>query len=105
MRSRFSAYALHLAKYISKTTHIDNKDYTNDKDLWEKNIKIFCEETSFLKLEIVETLSDETYDYVTFKASLLQDKQDVSFVEKSTFEKVNGQWLYKDGIFLNEEKK
>lgn len=103
MRSRFSAYVLHLSTYICKTTHFENKDYTNDKKTWEKDIKVFCEETSFLKLEIIETLSNDSYDFVTFKASLKQDNQDVSFIEKSTFEKINGQWLYKDGIFLNEE--
>jgi len=104
MRSRFSAYVLHLTKYICKTTHLENKDYTNDKETWEKDIKEFCEETIFLKLEIIETASNERYDFVTFKASLKQDNQDVSFIEKSTFEKINAQWLYKDGIFLNEEK-
>ncbi|ADI37740.1 hypothetical protein wcw_0367 [Waddlia chondrophila WSU 86-1044] len=36
--------------------------------------------------------------FVTFKATLSQNGQDISFTEKSRFLKKNNQWLYASGI-------
>ena len=38
MRSRYSAYALHLADYIMQTTHPHNRAYLSDKERWKKEI-------------------------------------------------------------------
>jgi len=48
-------------------------------------------------LEILEFQDGSSFATVTFVAHLLQDKKDVSFTEKSYFEKVKGKWLYHSG--------
>lgn len=100
MRSRYSAFALHNSAYIIKTTHQDNSDYTDDKKAWESSIKEFCKYTHFNGLKVLEFIDGQNEAYVTFKAILEQNNQNVSFTEKSKFYKVDKQWLYNSGEFL-----
>lgn len=60
---------------------------------------IFCNNTKFIGLEILEFIDDENESFVKFKANIIQQGNDVSFVEKSRFLKVEGIWLYVDGKF------
>ncbi|MBM3201490.1 MAG: hypothetical protein FJZ56_03670 [Chlamydiae bacterium] len=101
MRSRYSAYALHLTKYILKTTHPKNPTYPVDLPLWTQQIEKFMKTTTFENLVIHEAQNDETTGVVTFTAVLKQKRHDTSFTEQSLFEKVDGRWLYKDGIYIN----
>jgi len=89
MKSRYSAYALNKVKYIQQTSQ------TKD-DL--QSIKEFSKQTTFQKLEIIEFLDGDKEAYVTFRATLLKDNEDISFCEKSRFQKEKGRWLYIDGI-------
>lgn len=57
----------------------------------------FSSHREFKDLEIHEFQENGTYSTVTFTAHLFQDNKDVSFTEKSRFEKVNGKWLYHSG--------
>lgn len=100
MRSRFCAYSLNNAEYIIKTTHQNNQDYSLDINTWKNDISSFCENTDFVRLEILEVIQGEDESYVTFKAILKQDNLDSSFTEKSRFLKVENKWLYVDGIFI-----
>jgi SEC-C motif-containing protein len=100
MRSRYSAYSLSLCDYIISTTHLDNPEYKEDINLWKKEILEFCEKTNFEKLEILNFNLDKEISYVTFIAYLSQQKRDISFLEKSTFKKVEGKWLYEKGELL-----
>ncbi len=102
MRSRYCAFALNLSEYIIKTTHKDNLDFTNDILNWKKDIENFSLNTEFKDLEILEFLEGEFESFVTFKATLFQGNQDISFVEKSRFLKENNMWLYVDGNFLKD---
>ncbi len=96
MRSRYySAFVLHLKRYIIATTHPDNSDYTKDTKEWEGGIEQFCDNTNFTGLEIMEFMNGENEAFVKFKANL----GDVCFVEKSRFLKNNGKWLYESGEF------
>lgn len=97
MRSRYSAYALHLADYIIQTTHRANPRFIKDADAWKKQILAFSESTQFEKLEIVNFHDGTPIAYVTFTAHLKQDGHDATFTEKSTFEKVGDRWMYLDG--------
>jgi len=97
MKSRYSAYAVGDAKYIIKTTHPQNSDYTENKLEWIKSIKEFCEYTDFDGLEILDYKTNENEAFVTFKAMLSSG----NMVEKSKFLKVNDIWLYHSGIFFN----
>jgi len=89
MKSRYSAYALNQYKYIMKTHYKSTEDIESIKD--------FSQNTTFQKLEIIEFLDGNCEAFVTFKASLLTDNRDGSFIEKSRFIKENGIWFYVDG--------
>lgn len=99
MKSRYSAYSTSNAKYIIETTHKDNPDFTDNIKEWENDILIFCNNTKFIGLEILEFIDDENESFVKFKANIIQKENDVSFIEKSRFLKVDGKWLYVDGKF------
>lgn len=91
MRSRYSGYALKKVDYIIQTTHPDLKTGSREE------IQQFCEEVSFDGLTILEAEGS----YVTFKAHLSKEGSDISFTEKSYFEKVDGKWRYKSGRMMS----
>ncbi len=94
MRSRYSAYTLHLVDYIMETTHPDNLEKMDNLFLWRKSIFDFSNQISFDGLEIFEFIDGKERAQVTFLATLNRNGEDVSFKEKSVFFKVNGHWLY-----------
>lgn len=100
MKSRYCAYAVSNANYIISTSHEKNIDFSTDLNSWQKDILSFCTNTKFERLEIIDFIEDEIESFVTFKAYLFQNNQDVSFVEKSRFLKENDKWFYVDGKFL-----
>ncbi len=97
MRSRFAAYALCIPEYIIHTTHPANVQFCQDTQAWTQQISEFSLHTEFRNLEILEFQEMGSVATVTFVAHLFQDKKDVSFTEKSSFEKVKGKWLYRSG--------
>lgn len=101
MRSRYCAFALKKADYIIHTTHKENSDFTENTDAWKESVESFCEHTLFKRLDIYEAIEGNDESYVTFRANLSQNNQDVSFTEKSRFLKVEGKWFYVDGTFLD----
>ena len=105
MKSRFSAFAVGNSGYIIFTTHENNPDFTLDLNSWNKDILNFSKNTRFEKLEILEFIDDEVESFVIFKATLFQDKNDISFIEKSRFLKTEGIWKYVDGQFIEEGQK
>ena len=105
MKSRFSAFAVLIADYIIFTTHENNSDYISDLKSWNQDIMNFSKNTRFERLEILDFIEGEVESFVTFKATLFQDKTDISFIEKSRFLKVEDKWLYIDGQFIDEGKK
>lgn len=98
MRSRYSAYAKGLVDYIIKTTHPQNPSFSKEKEGWAKKILTFCQSHAFVGLDILDFTDGNEVAYVTFKAHLAQGGRDVSFTERSRFLKVNGKWLYVDGV-------
>ena len=89
MRSRYSGYALKKIDYIIETT-------VQKTSKGREEIARFSNETSFDGLDILETKGDE----VTFKAHLSRNGKDVSFTEKSHFEKIDGKWKYHSGLMM-----
>ena len=92
MRSRFTAYALRNTDYILKTwaggVQPDKIDFSKDPITWQL-------------LEIVATKkggSKDTKGTVEFKAFYEQDGDERVLHELSRFVKVNGRWLYVDGV-------
>jgi SEC-C motif-containing protein len=100
MRSRYSGYALSKVDYILDTAHPLQKDTLENPVLRKKEVLWFCQNTLFKKLEILEFIDGKEEAFVTFIASLEQSHQDVSFTEKSRFDKCNGRWFYRDGKVL-----
>ena len=101
MKSRYCAYAIEKSEYIILTTHQNNRDFNTDTKAWNNDILDFSKNTKFEKLEILEFIDGQTESFVTFKANITQNKQDVSFVEKSRFVKENEKWQYIDGQFID----
>ncbi len=101
MKSRFSAFAFCKSDYIIKTTHQKNCDFSLNTSSWIADIEQFCKNTIFEKLEILNFIDSDFESFVTFKATLSQNKKDVSFIEKSRFLKESNIWFYVDGEFLN----
>lgn len=99
MKSRFSAYVADNANYIIKTTHRENPDYCENINTWKASILAFCQITEFEKLDILEVAEGKEESFVTFKATLLQEAKDCSFIEKSRFLYEDGIWLYHSGEF------
>ena len=97
MRARYAAYALCIPHYIIHTTHPENPQFCHDTTEWTETISDFSLHTEFKDLEILEFQESGPFATVTFIAHLLQDKKDVSFKEKSYFEKVKNKWLYRSG--------
>jgi len=96
MRSRYSAYVMMNLDYIEQTMHPESKHLT-DNPQWRAGITLFAETTAFIGLEILDSelsLDDLNVGWVTFHAILANDDEDTSYVERSLFKKVDGQWLY-----------
>jgi SEC-C motif-containing protein len=99
MKSRYSAYCVGDAKYIIKTTHQNNTDFTTNTTKWIEDIKSFTNNTIFNKLEIIKFIDGENIAYVEFKAYMNQNNKEVILNEKSKFQKVDKYWLYENGEF------
>lgn len=100
MRSRFCAYALCIPSYIMSTTHPKNIQFNKDTFAWSQKIAESYANTEFKKLDILSFKEKGLFATVTFTADLMKNQQDISFTEKSEFEKVNGKWLYLSGQLL-----
>lgn len=103
MKSRFTAYALGNSDYIINTTHKNNSEYTDDVSQWKSSIEEFSNSVEFRSLEIIEFIDEingSAESFVTFKANIFQENNDLSFTEKSRFSKHDNKWLYVDGTFL-----
>ncbi len=94
MRSRYTAYKLHLPKYIIETTHKKNKDFTIDKQIWEEDILSFSKSCNFEQLTINEFIEGDLESYVAFTAQIKCENNDNSFSEKSRFIKECNRWYY-----------
>ena len=105
MRSRYTAYALDMLDYLMATSHPEFEEYTDDKEKWKEELRAFCDATQFEGLEIKEFKDGDPVAYVTFRARMHQGLEDVSYTELSTFEKLDGRWLFKAGKVVEEAGK
>lgn len=102
MRARYSAFALGNVEYILATTHPEHVDCGKDVERRRAESAHFSHSTVFKKLEILNVEKGEPFSYVTFRVFLEQEKKPLSFTERSTFERVDGKWLYLRGDFQGE---
>jgi SEC-C motif domain protein len=97
MRSRFSAYSLQLVNYIIETTHESSVHQEQNIAKWKFNILDFCKKTAFNDLKIIEHITFDDSETVTFKAFLFEGDTEISFTEKSLFKSENGRLKYVHG--------
>ncbi|WP_396181364.1 YchJ family protein [Flavobacterium sp.] len=91
MRTRFTAFYLHDAQYLYKTTHVSQKKYTNKSDILS-----WAQQNIWQKLEILNS----SENMVEFKAYYLdENKTSQIHHEKSTFIYFQNNWYYVDGKF------
>jgi len=98
MRSRYSAYAVGDSRYIVRTTHPDNPDYTEDTAAWRASIDAWCALIKLNGLEILEFVDGQHEAFVTFRAAL----DDGEMLERSRFRLTKGTWHYVDGEFTSQ---
>ncbi len=97
MRARYSAYVLDLPDYVIATTHPASPQYSENKFGWKRSISQFSRNSQFDHLEILDFKEQHNLAIVTFTAYLAQNGHDTSFTERSYFEKIGAQWLYRGG--------
>jgi SEC-C motif-containing protein len=100
MRSRFSAFYLKNAPYLMDTLHDDLKKGETLKSL-EDNFKAIHWKTLMI---LKAPSTDSNTGTVDFCAHFLEGDRYGQHVERSTFTKVNGKWLYHAAKILNPIK-
>lgn len=92
MRSRYSAYALHLITYLVETTHPSKRHLYKKKE-----IENWAVSNRWLKLEICKAQQDQ----VEFKAYYQHNENTYVHHENSTFKKEQGIWYYLSGSYFD----
>ena len=93
MRSRYSAYSLQLGRYLFKTWHKTTRP--------SLQTLLQADDSEWLGLKIVKTeqgMEQDDTGIVAFIATYSRQKQIMQFSETSYFEKVNGRWVYVEGV-------
>lgn len=94
MRSRYSAFTRGDWDYLKKTWHPE----TRPDDLGED------EPSLWVGLSILEADEEGDEGEVEFEAKLIHDGKLEVLHEISDFIKIDGEWLYHSGEFLNDHK-
>jgi len=92
MRSRYTAYAMHNSAYLQETWDATKRP---------EKIDFSREKIDWLRLEITDTKKGGIKDskgVVSFKAFYMQDGEEQVMNEISRFTKINGRWIYLDGV-------
>ncbi|KZN58598.1 YchJ family protein [Pseudoalteromonas luteoviolacea] len=101
MRSRYSAYCVKNGEYIVSTYASEKRHEHTVED-----ILLFANQVEFVNLEVIHSDQDQSFQYVEFKASYIEDQQLEVLHERSRFIKEGGKWMYLDGnLFPCEGKK
>jgi SEC-C motif domain protein len=102
MRSRYTAYNIGNAEYLSKTTHPTTRGQYQPEE-----IKEWSKENDWIKLEIVSLEHGNINNdrgIVEFKAYYKNKNGNIELIhERSTFLKENNLWFYLDGV-MNPQK-
>ncbi len=92
MRSRYSAYALHLADYLLKSWHISTRPAAN-------TLAVDSSGTRWLGLQIKRSEQiDESHALVEFVARYKVDGKAFRLEEASRFVQEDGHWFYLDAL-------
>lgn len=99
LRARYTAFATCAMTFIVETAHPRVRE---EFDL-ESNRK-WAENSTFTKLEILETVSDGAFaEYVTFEAHFTQKNHHEIHRERARFERVENEWFYLSSEILKPQ--
>jgi len=107
MRSRYTAFTKANINYLVKT-QVPSAGLRKEKE--RRKLKNWAQSVSWLYLAIKSTskgLEDDDTGIVIFRAFFSKNDEYDNIYEESSFEKINGNWTYIDGVDLsleNEEK-
>lgn len=90
MRARFSAYVRCDQAFLLRSWHVDTRPAEVS----------FDENVEWVGLEVISTSDGSGFDstgVVEFKARYLRNEQPLELHEISSFERVDGAWVYIDG--------
>ena len=94
VRSRFSAFALGEGAYVARTAHPEHAQSRTP----EEELSRAPQRLRYQRLVIHEGRLDGDRALVLFTAGVFEKGRDRSFVELSTFERVDGAWRYREGV-------
>jgi SEC-C motif-containing protein len=92
MRSRYCAYARKLLNYLIETHHPVSFDPSSMKGIQETFS--LCQWTGLTILSKDKGTSKDTSGTVEFQAHYIENGENCSMIEKSSFEKLDGRWMY-----------
>ncbi len=101
MRSRYVAFTKANINYLMHTHHPSTRPNK------ERNkIKRWAQSVQWLDLSVTavkDGLADDEKGTVSFRAFYIENEQYEQIYEESSFEKIDGKWIYMDGIDLDLE--
>jgi SEC-C motif-containing protein len=97
MRSRYAAFAVGAIDYLVETLHPDHAERALPEDVLRSSLRAACRDHRYTGLTVLETSVDGDRGIVRFHARVFQRGKDISFSERSTFERVDGAWRYVEG--------
>lgn len=102
VRSRYSAFATGDWRYIVGSTHPAAPQHASDQQIWIREIRNFCDNTSFEGLDLIAVESDmqKGQSHVSFRVHLKRGTEDVSFGERSLLRRYKDRWMYLSGVDL-----
>jgi len=103
MRSRYTAFTRADINYLVKT---QGPSAGLRKEKERKKLKRWAQSVEWLYLSVSKVIDggeDDESGRVIFRAFYIQNEEYDNIYEESMFEKINGRWVYIDGIDLNME--
>ncbi len=104
MRSRFSAFALGLGRYLVDTMARTGPALAAPVDDLVRELGRVKETQRFMGLRIIHTHADGDRGEVMFYARIFERGVDRSFVELSRFVREDGKWTYVDGELVAKDE-
>jgi len=103
MRSRYTAFTRADINYLVKT---QSPAAGLRKEKERKKLKRWAQSVEWLYLSVSKVIDggeDDDSGKVIFRAFYIQNEEYDNIYEESMFEKIDGRWVYIDGIDLNME--
>lgn len=100
MRARYSAHATGSLQFLVDSVHPDHR-----KDVSVEELEKWSPHVTWTGLDIISATPGDTDNegYVTFTAHFKVGEVEQEMTEDSYFQKLDGEWMYVDGVVQSEE--